>query len=162
MAREPGHPIRERDVLHLHKLLTAGTLPATEVGAYKTTTESGGGWPRPPPLPAPRAWPDAHVDEGLAGMGWLAAKAALCISSWSALSSTTGGFHSPVFRRERPRGSRLGHACPLMPAASTRHHILAVDEIFAEDRPRYLRQDPAGPGSGTMISACGSRSWPRP
>jgi Fic family protein len=136
MAREPGHPIRERDVLDLHKLLTAGTLPATEVGAYKTRQNrvvDGRGHLLYLP-PAPGQTPTLMKDL----LEWLAGSES---SALHPIVVSAIAHHRLVsihpFSDGNGRVARALGMLVLYARGFDTHHILAVDEIFAENRPRY-------------------------
>ncbi len=136
--RSPSRLIGERDLLHLHKLLSQGILPGSESGAYKTRPNAVFRGNRiiyqpPPPEAAP------ILTRSL--LKWLYSRPA-----WRehAVIVAAVAHHRLVsihpFSDGNGRAARLLESWILFSRGFDTNHIFALDEFFDQDRERYYRE----------------------
>lgn len=136
--RSPAQKIEERDLLHLHRLLTQGLLPVSECGAYKTKPNAVFQGRRiiyrpPPPEAAP------ILTRGL--LQWLDSSEARIEH---AVVVSAIAHHRLVsihpFMDGNGRIARAVESWLLYRRAFDTHHIFALDEFFDLDRGRYYTE----------------------
>jgi Fic family protein len=130
--------IQEADMLKLHRLLTQDTLPADEVGAYKTKPNAVFAGtqiiyrPPPPPL-CPQFIRDL--------LQWLNSSDSLNEHPVIAAAIAHHRFVSiHPFSDGNGRASRCLESWILFRREFDTHHIFALDEFFELDRKRYYRE----------------------
>lgn len=136
--KSPPFEIKEKDLLHLHKILTHGVLPKPEAGAYKTKPNvvygEGRVIYRPPP-------PEAVPILTRALLDWLSSEEA---KKDQALIAAAIAHHRLVsihpFADGNGRIARALESWILYRRGFDTHHIFALDEFFDQDRDRYYRE----------------------
>ncbi len=136
--KSPPRDIEERDLLHLHKLVTQGILSTSECGAYKTKPnavyEGARVIYRPPPPEAVPALTRALVT-------WLNSSEA---RAEHAVVVAAVAHHRLVsihpFSDGNGRASRAFESWLLFRRGFDTHHIFAIDEFFDADRKRYYKE----------------------
>ncbi len=136
--KSPPREVEERDLLHLHKLVSQGLLSAGECGAYKIKPNAVYEGTRviykpPPPEAAPA------LTRTLAG--WLNSSEA---RAEHAVVVAAVAHHRLVsihpFSDGNGRTSRAFESWLLYRRGFDTHHIFAVDEFFDADRRRYYEE----------------------
>lgn len=136
--KSPPREIEERDLLHLHKLVSQGLLSSGESGAYKTKPNAVYEGTRiiyrpPPPEAAPA------LTRALAT--WLNSSEA---RAEHAVVVAAIAHHRLVsihpFSDGNGRTSRAFESWLLFRRGFDTHHIFAVDEFFDVDRKRYYEE----------------------
>lgn len=136
--KSPRTVLREGDLLKMHGLLTAGTIPPADTGVYKRAQNAVFKGReviyRPPP---PEAAP--ILTKGL--LAWIGSRQAL---KEHALVVAAVTHHRLVSIHPVMDGNgRLARALEswvLYRKGFDTHHIFALDEFFETDRPRYYWQ----------------------
>jgi Fic family protein len=148
--KSPPRDIEERDLLHLHKLVTQGLLSASECGAYKTKPnavyEGARVIYRPPPPEAVTALTQALVT-------WLNSSEA---RAEHAVVVAAVAHHRLVsihpFSDGNGRASRAFESWLLFRRGFDTHHIFAIDEFFEADRKRYYKEIQAARDKGDDLT----------
>jgi len=129
--------ITERQLLHLHKVLTKGVLQPSEIGTYKTRPNAifGNGkiiYQPPPPKVAPM------LTKAL--LNWINSDS----QKEHAIVAAAIAHHRLVsihpFADGNGRASRLLESWILFNRSFDSQHIFALDEFFEIDRSRYYRE----------------------
>lgn len=130
--------IQEVDILKLHRLLTQDTLPAGEVGAYKTKPNAVFAgtqiiYPPPPPQLCPEFTSEL--------LKWLNSSDSMNEHPIIAAAIAHHRFVSiHPFSDGNGRVSRCLESWILFRREFDTHHIFALDEFFEVDRKRYYRE----------------------
>ena len=134
----PAHRIGEKDLLHLHQVLTQGLLPKAEAGRYKTKPNAVFGQGRiiykpPPPEAAPILTP--------ALLRWLnsdEAKEEHPVVVAAIAHHRLVSIHP--FMDGNGRIARALESWILYRRGFDTHHIFALDEYFDAEREKYYRE----------------------
>ena len=136
--KDPAAPFREEDLLHLHRLLTAGLLRENAVGRYKDVQNrvvDGRGvtvYTPPPPAKAGPLTRDLLL--------WIDRDAANLppIVTAAAAHHELASIHP--FLDGNGRAARALETWILYTRGFDTHHLFALDEFFERDRPRYYEK----------------------
>jgi Fic family protein len=136
--KSPRRDLSEKDLLKMHRLLTAGILPVTEAGAYKKSANAVFRGReviyRPPP---PEAAP--ILTKGL--LGWMGSSQ---VRNEHAILVAAIAHHRLVSIHPVMDGNgklaRALESWTLYRKGFDTHHLFALDEFFESDRPRYYWQ----------------------
>jgi Fic family protein len=136
--KAPPRDIEERDLLHLHKLVTQGLLSSGECGAYKTKPNAVYEGTRvvykpPPPEAAP-----ALTRSLVAWLNSSEARAEHAVVVAAVAHHRLVSIHP--FPDGNGRTSRAFESWLLFRRGFDTHHIFAVDEFFDADRRRYYEE----------------------
>ncbi|MEK9144635.1 MAG: Fic family protein [Elusimicrobiota bacterium] len=133
-----AHRVDEKDLLHLHAILTQGLLPKDEAGCYKTKPNAVFGRGRilykPPP-------PEAAAILTQALLRWLdsgGAKAEHPVISAAIAHHRLVSIHP--FMDGNGRMARALESWILYRRGFDTHHIFALDEYFDTEREKYYRE----------------------
>ncbi|MCB4757315.1 MAG: Fic family protein [Elusimicrobia bacterium] len=136
--RSSPRDVREKDLLHLHHLLTEGLLPSGEVGHYKSRPNAvfAGGhliYHPPPPEAAPM------LTRGL--LDWI--NSAPAEEDHPIVAAAIAHHRLVSIHPVMDGNGRLARSLEswlLYRRGFDTHHIFALDEFFDADRERYYRE----------------------
>ena len=136
--KRPAHQVKEKSLLHLHKILTQGLLPKDEAGCYKNKPNAVFGQGRiiykPPP-------PEAAGVLTQALLRWLnsgGAKEEHPVIVAAIAHHRLVSIHP--FMDGNGRMARVLESWILYRRGFDTHHIFALDEYFDTEREKYYRE----------------------